>query len=165
MGNVAELLVRNLDSKNATPEAVSQAEAWAKKGLEVVIAARKISPIEVDVCEEAFAVLLYNVAMIREVNNYPLSLLFRLTHPIFFFSFRATQLVLVLSWLRVWRNPKQLRCKRELSTLKTRSESSTQARIISSHSWLMSKIPKKPEKSREGTNLSGCLSSPSRCHR
>jgi len=68
MGNMAELMVRNLHRSNVTAESILQAESWAKKGLDVVIAARKVSPIKYDVCEEAYALLLYNVAMIREVR-------------------------------------------------------------------------------------------------
>ncbi|KAF8910626.1 hypothetical protein CPB84DRAFT_1764172 [Gymnopilus junonius] len=69
MGNVAELMISSTNTKNASPEALSQAEAWARKGLDVVIAARKLSPIKCDVCEESFAMLLYNVAMIRELSG------------------------------------------------------------------------------------------------
>lgn len=68
MGNVAELMIRSLNTESASSEALSQAEAWAKKGLDVVMAARKLSPIKYDVCEESLAMLLYNVAMIREVG-------------------------------------------------------------------------------------------------
>lgn len=67
MGNITELLVRNLTRATATFEATSQAEAWARKGLETVMAARKASPIRHDVCEEALVALLYNVAMVREL--------------------------------------------------------------------------------------------------
>ena len=70
MGNVAELMIRSMNTEQASPEALSQAEAWAKKGLDVVMAARKLSPIKYDVCEESLAMLLYNVAMIRDVSAY-----------------------------------------------------------------------------------------------
>lgn len=165
MGNVAELLVRNLDSKNASPETVSQAESWAKKGLEVVISARKVSPIEVDVCEEAFAVLLYNVAMIREVNKKTVISIPRFGDPSHFGSFLVTQRVLVPCSLRVWHNPRQLACKRALNTPKTRSRNSTQARTRLNHSWLIAKVPKQLEQLRRGTNSFGRLSCPARCHR
>ena len=72
MGNVAELMIRSMNTEQASPEALSQAEAWAKKGLDVVMAARKLSPIKYDVCEESLAMLLYNVAMIRDVSAYRL---------------------------------------------------------------------------------------------
>ncbi|KAF4613998.1 hypothetical protein D9613_007552 [Agrocybe pediades] len=67
MGNMAELMVRNLHRSNVTAESIGQAESWARKGLDVVTAARKVSPIKFDVCEEAYALLLYNVAMIRDL--------------------------------------------------------------------------------------------------
>ncbi|PPQ89343.1 hypothetical protein CVT25_003180 [Psilocybe cyanescens] len=67
MGNITELLARSLSRASAPPEATSQAEAWAQKGLDTVLAARRASPIRHAVCEEALAVLLYNVAMVREL--------------------------------------------------------------------------------------------------
>lgn len=81
MGNITELLARSLSRASAPPEATSQAEAWAQKGLDTVLAARRASPIRHAVCEEALAVLLYNVAMVREVGGF---LLFFALH----FSFR-----------------------------------------------------------------------------
>lgn len=62
MGNVADLILR----RSTSSEAITQAESWAKKGLEVTSAAR-MSRSAIDVCEVAYAVLLYNFAMIREV--------------------------------------------------------------------------------------------------
>ena len=66
MGNIAELILRNHDGGNVDPDVLAQAESWARKGLEVTISAR-VSSIKRDVCEEAFAVLLYNLAMVRKV--------------------------------------------------------------------------------------------------
>jgi hypothetical protein len=70
MGNIAELILRNRDGGNVNPDDLAQAESWARKGLELTISARKVSPIKHDVCEEAFAMLLYNLAMVREVRSF-----------------------------------------------------------------------------------------------
>lgn len=67
MGNIAELILRNHGSGNVNPDDLAQAESWARKGLELTISARQGSAIKHDVCEEAFAMLLYNLAMVREV--------------------------------------------------------------------------------------------------
>jgi len=67
MGNIAELILRNHGSGNVNPDDLAQAESWARKGLELTISARKVSAIKHDVCEEAFAMLLYNLAIVREV--------------------------------------------------------------------------------------------------
>ncbi|KIM39870.1 hypothetical protein M413DRAFT_186178 [Hebeloma cylindrosporum] len=67
MGNIAELILRNHDRGNVNPDDLAQAESWARKGLELTISARKASAIKHDVCEEAFAILLYNLAMVREL--------------------------------------------------------------------------------------------------
>ncbi|KAF9036213.1 hypothetical protein BJ165DRAFT_1533064 [Panaeolus papilionaceus] len=64
MGNVADLILR----RSTSSEAIAQAESWAKKGLEVTSAAR-MSRSAIDVCEVAYAVLLYNFAMIRELSG------------------------------------------------------------------------------------------------
>jgi len=66
MGNVAELILRNHNSGKVDPDVLAQAESWARKGLEVTVSAR-VSSIKHDLCEEAFAVLLYNLAMVRKV--------------------------------------------------------------------------------------------------
>ncbi|PPQ76323.1 hypothetical protein CVT24_008382 [Panaeolus cyanescens] len=64
MGNVADLILR----RSISPEAITQAESWAKKGLEITSGARMArGPIEA--CEVAYAVLLYNFAMIRELSG------------------------------------------------------------------------------------------------
>ncbi|KAF8149961.1 hypothetical protein B0H34DRAFT_802091 [Crassisporium funariophilum] len=66
MGNIAELILHN----GLSPEAVLQAESWAQKGLDVVTSARQFSTSNKhDVCEVAYAVLLYNVAMLRELSG------------------------------------------------------------------------------------------------
>lgn len=71
MGNIAELLLRGQSREKMSPEVLAQAEAWARKGLDIVTTTRKHSSAPLDVCEEAFAVLLYNVALVKEVRaNY-----------------------------------------------------------------------------------------------
>lgn len=62
MGNIAELIVRN-----PSPENIQQAESWAKKGLDVVKATRNDTHVKYEICEAAYAVMLYNLAMTREV--------------------------------------------------------------------------------------------------
>ncbi|KAF9484755.1 hypothetical protein BDN70DRAFT_871998 [Pholiota conissans] len=69
MGNIAELILRNTPKDEHSSEAIFQAESWARKGLEIVSAARKASPKKCDVCEEAYAVLLYNMAMVRKLSG------------------------------------------------------------------------------------------------
>lgn len=68
MGNIAELIIRYRVKNEQSSEAIFQAESWAKKGLDLVSAARKVSPSKCEACEEAYAVLLYNLAMIRDVR-------------------------------------------------------------------------------------------------
>ncbi|CAA7266844.1 unnamed protein product [Cyclocybe aegerita] len=66
MANVAELILRNHPSNNVNPEVLHQAESWAKKGLDITTTTRERSPYKHSICEEAYAVMLYNLAMISE---------------------------------------------------------------------------------------------------
>jgi hypothetical protein len=68
MGNIAELLLRGQSREKMSPEVLAQAESWARKGLDIVTTTRKRSSAPLDICEEAFAVLLYNVALVKEVR-------------------------------------------------------------------------------------------------
>lgn len=65
MGNISELILRT----SINPEAVVQAEAWANKGLEVASRVRKSTFTTHPVCEQAYAMMLYNLAMIRDVSG------------------------------------------------------------------------------------------------
>ena len=67
MGNISELIVRYQLKDGEPAEALVQAEAWANKGLELATSMRKKVSKKCEECEEAYAVLLYNMAMIREV--------------------------------------------------------------------------------------------------
>jgi hypothetical protein len=65
MGNIAELILRtSMDSAS-----VEQAESWANKGLEVASRVRKSTFRTHPVCEHAYAMMLYNLAMIRDVSG------------------------------------------------------------------------------------------------
>lgn len=64
MGNVADIIL----SRGANDETIAQAESWAKKGLDVATTTRSKMRTKHQVCEVAYAVLLYNVAMTREVS-------------------------------------------------------------------------------------------------
>ncbi|KAJ3517933.1 hypothetical protein NLJ89_g181 [Agrocybe chaxingu] len=66
MSNVAELILRNHPSDNVSPEVLHQAESWAKKGLDITATTRERSPYKHSICEEAYAIMLYNLAMISE---------------------------------------------------------------------------------------------------
>lgn len=65
MGNISELILRT----SINPEAVVQAEAWANKGLEVASRVRKSTFTTHPVCEQAYAMMLYNLAMIRDMSG------------------------------------------------------------------------------------------------
>lgn len=64
MGNISELILR----RSMSPDAVVQAESWANKGLEVASRLRKSGFTAHPVCEQAYAMMLYNLAMIRDVS-------------------------------------------------------------------------------------------------
>jgi len=64
MGNIAELIVRN-----PSPENIQQAESWAEKGLDVVKGTRNNTFRKHEICEAAYAVMLYNLAMTRELSG------------------------------------------------------------------------------------------------
>lgn len=64
MGNLAELILR---TKN-DPDALMQAESWAKKGLDIASRTRKSTIVKHPVCEASYAFMLYNLAMIRDVR-------------------------------------------------------------------------------------------------
>ncbi|KAF6764144.1 hypothetical protein DFP72DRAFT_870869 [Ephemerocybe angulata] len=65
MGNISELILR---TKN-DPESLVQAEAWANKGLEIASRVRKGSFTTHPVCEVAYACMLFNLGMIREMSG------------------------------------------------------------------------------------------------
>lgn len=65
MGNIAELIMRN-----PTPENIQQAKSWANMGLNVIKVTRKDTFLKHEICEAAYAVMLYNVAMVREVRMF-----------------------------------------------------------------------------------------------
>ena len=64
MGNIAELILRTRNDS----EAIMQAEAWANKGLDIAMRTRKSTFSKHEVCEVAYAAMLYNLAMIRDVS-------------------------------------------------------------------------------------------------
>ncbi|RXW13771.1 hypothetical protein EST38_g12084 [Candolleomyces aberdarensis] len=63
MGNISELILRTRND----PEAIVQAESWATKGLEVASRGRKSTLVKHPSCEVAYACMLYNLAMIRDM--------------------------------------------------------------------------------------------------
>ena len=65
MTSISEMIIRNQLSR----ETVQQAEQWAMKGLEVVIATRKASKEPIAICEVAYAVQLFNMASLRAVSS------------------------------------------------------------------------------------------------
>lgn len=65
MGNLAELILR---TKN-DPDALMQAESWAKKGLDIASRTRKSTIVKHPVCEASYAFMLYNLAMIRDMSG------------------------------------------------------------------------------------------------
>jgi len=65
MTSISEMIIRNQLSR----ESVQQAEQWAMKGLEVVIATRKASKVPIAICEIAYAVQLFNMASLRAVSS------------------------------------------------------------------------------------------------
>ncbi|KAJ3560148.1 hypothetical protein NP233_g11025 [Leucocoprinus birnbaumii] len=69
MTSISEMIIRN----NLSRESVQQAEQWAMKGLEVVVATRKATKEPIPICEVAYAVQLFNMASIRAVSSYPIS--------------------------------------------------------------------------------------------
>lgn len=71
MGNIAELILRTHPEQPVPTEILQQAESWVKKGLEVSKAARneaRNSSGPETTCEAAYSVLLFNLAVIREVS-------------------------------------------------------------------------------------------------
>jgi hypothetical protein len=73
MTSISEMIVRN----KLTRESVQQAEQWAMKGLEVVVATRKASKEPIVICEVSYAVQLFNMASLRAVS---LRFMFRRAH-------------------------------------------------------------------------------------
>lgn len=69
MGNISELILRTRND----PEAIVQAESWANKGLEVASRVRKSTLVKHPSCEVAYAYMLYNLGMIRDVRCFKLS--------------------------------------------------------------------------------------------
>ncbi len=70
MGNIAELILRGHPSDTVPTEVLDQAEAWARKGLEIAKTARRESLFrQHEICEEGYAVLLFNMAMIRQAGS------------------------------------------------------------------------------------------------
>ena len=65
MGNIAELILRT----SMEPASVEQAESWVNKGLEVASRVRKSTFRTHSICEHAYAMMLYNLAMIRDVSG------------------------------------------------------------------------------------------------
>jgi len=65
MTSISEMIIRNQLSR----ETVQQAEQWAMKGLEVVVATRKASKEPIAICEVAYAVQLFNMASLRAVSS------------------------------------------------------------------------------------------------
>ncbi|KAF9010013.1 hypothetical protein BDQ17DRAFT_1388040 [Cyathus striatus] len=64
MGNISELIMRG----NPSQDSLAQAEAWAQKGLEVADKERKGFRKHA-ICDVAYAVMLYNLAMVREMSG------------------------------------------------------------------------------------------------
>jgi hypothetical protein len=68
IGNLAELSLRSHPSDNIPPEVLASAEVRLKAALNLTRAARDpISFSRHDLCEEVYAVLLYNFGMLRQV--------------------------------------------------------------------------------------------------
>jgi len=65
MTSISEMIIRN----NLSRETVQQAEQWAMKGLEVVVATRKASKEPIGICEVAYAVQLFNMASLRAIGG------------------------------------------------------------------------------------------------
>jgi len=63
MGNISDLIL----SRGATEGNIKQATSWAQKGLDVTTETRKKARERCEVCEVAYAVLSYNVALTREL--------------------------------------------------------------------------------------------------
>jgi hypothetical protein len=68
MGNLAELILRSHPSDNVPPEVLASAEVRVHDGLELIRATRKQLLSRHEFCEEVYAVLLYNFAMLRQVS-------------------------------------------------------------------------------------------------
>lgn len=68
MGNVSESLLRSRGNDRA---ALSEAESWANKGLDIATRNHRGGGRELAECERAYAFMLYNLAMIREVRRRP----------------------------------------------------------------------------------------------
>lgn len=65
MGNIADLILQS----GTSPELIQQAESWANKGLEVASVVRNSSRAKHDVCEIAYAFMLFNLGRIREISK------------------------------------------------------------------------------------------------
>ncbi|KAA1472550.1 hypothetical protein DENSPDRAFT_838861 [Dentipellis sp. KUC8613] len=73
MNNLSELIMRGAP----TPEKLHQAEAWARNALALIEKTKSSNPKkqndELQVCEEALAVTLFNLASIQEMRNEPIA--------------------------------------------------------------------------------------------
>jgi hypothetical protein len=65
MGNISETLLRSRGNDRA---ALAEAEAWARKGLEISTRNHRGGGQRMGECEISYAFMLYNLAMVREVR-------------------------------------------------------------------------------------------------
>lgn len=107
MGNISEMIVRYQVRDGESAEALVQAEAWANKGLELATAMRKKASKKCEVCEEAYAVLLYNLAVVREVCLPPPCTRCDVLTKLCWSSFRATRTAHASFSARAWSNPRR----------------------------------------------------------
>lgn len=63
MSHLADMIL----AKSTDAHSLHQAEAWAKKALDVLATARKHTSAKIPTCETALAVSLFNIGTIREV--------------------------------------------------------------------------------------------------
>jgi len=68
MAHISWLILLKYPSNEIPPEVLKQAESWAKKGLDVAQSARRSLSVKEEICEVVYAMLLFNLGMMREVS-------------------------------------------------------------------------------------------------
>ncbi|KAF6764148.1 hypothetical protein DFP72DRAFT_415123 [Ephemerocybe angulata] len=70
MGQISELIIRaGSDGAGVDHQALVEAETWAKTGLGITTEARRSFKEREGICEVAYAFMLYNLALIRELSG------------------------------------------------------------------------------------------------
>lgn len=94
MAKVSETILASGD----LAQVIDQATSWAQKGLDVVIATRQSSEANSE-CELAYISMLFNVALMRRVSVFVITLLFNVSTISFSYRAKTPRLVTCMKLL------------------------------------------------------------------